>query len=548
MNPPSPCPPENSSGGPENPKGSSGDKKKTSRYERSKKLQKLLKSDKRKRRKKKRKFTIKKGQEEGTNEDSPDTAPSFNEQVEDLVAACGADTEEVETTHHVNRDLIPLGATKVKSWYSSSLNYSVKILVTKETIKTEQVSYVLNGEEKVISASKEEQGPAGSQVKWEAIARLMILAVNSAMPIFRIDRLLVGAAKIFNSANICRWFKSVAESLIFLYIYLGEELAEASVLNVDDTKTRCIQMERLAKNGEPEPNEKLILKTKELFGRQFDKKAGKGKKKSLMLTHVTGDISQNGQKHRIHFFRTHFGSAGNLLDKLLDMRSAKNRDLTLQSDLSSQNLPSLYHQKNFDITLAGCGAHARRPFWRYSQHDEELTDYFLKAFLLLAWVEKKGSDPKSLLHQRQKFGTKIWHLIYERALEVVEFRPRNKRLWPKSSKIYSACQYIVKNYSKLTAYLSNPDLSATNNLCERMLRSEKMLLVSCKFRKSEVGRVVFDIFRTIIMTATANKVSLIPYITWLLKNSEHIENKPDLYTPWAYRKLMQDADRPSKAA
>lgn len=411
------------------------------------------------------------------------------------------------------------------------------------------MSYTLHGVEKVLSGDKSAVGPTGSQVTWKAIARLMVLCVGSSMPIYRVAKLLCGTAKIFSSSNICRWFKMVAEMLLPLYIYLAEELSEAAFINCDDTKTRCLQMESLAEKQDSVSQQKLVIETEAVLGRQFDKKNGDGKKKSLMLTHLTGHTSIGDEKFRIHFFRTHFGSAGNLLDKLLEMRSPTNRQIYIQSDLSSQNNPSPHLQKLFEINFAGCGAHARRPFWRHRDDDEELCDYLLTAFLLLARVEKRGKDQESLIYQRQKYGTKIWNLIYERALEVVEFRSRNGLLWPKNSKIYAACLYVVSNYKKLTEYLDRPELAYTNNLSERMLRAEKMLLVSCKFRKSEHGRVVFDIFRTIMMTAVANRVNLLRYLTWLLKqDSESIENSPEMYTPWAFRKAPMPSSHPAKAA
>lgn len=516
----------------------------------------MLEEEKRKRKKKRKKKPEKKsGGKPIEDQDNPDDFEQddekygeFRQENENLVALSGADLEEIETTYTVDRNLVPDGATRIKSWFVPTQSYSVKIAVLQENIKTEQVSYTLEGEEKVLTACKEKSGPSGSQITWEAIARLMVLAVNFSMPIFRIAKLLGGAASIFSTPNICRWFKDAANKFVYIYIHLGELIAELTMINADDSKTRCLGMEKTACDPDHQSTEELIAKTEEVFGRQFDKKNGGGKKRSLMISHLTGKVSYCEQLFRIHFFRTHFGCVGNLLDKLLEMRSPKNRTLNFQSDLSSQNLPSLKFREIFKIIFSGCAAHARRPFWRYRDHDEELTDYFLKGFFLLSWVEKRAKDLASLLHQRQKYGVEIWKCLYERALEVVEFRPRNNRIWPKGSKIYGACLYIVKNYQKLTEYLNDAELSFTNNLCERMLRAEKMLLVSCKFRKSESGRVVFDIFRTIIMTANANEVELIPYLTWVLsQESEAIKQNPEAFTPWAY-KLQKSGCAPSAEA
>jgi len=112
--------------------------------------------------------------------------------------------------------------------------------------------------------------------------------------------------------------------------------------------------------------------------------------------------------------------------------------------------------------------------------------------------------------------------------------------WTNTSKLYGACAYIVKHLSELTAYINDPHLSWTNNLSERLLRAEKMLLVNCKFRWTEHGRVVFDILRTILMTCRAARVSLRDYLKWAHSFSDQqIAENPQFYTPHAYVKHLE---------
>ena len=108
-------------------------------------------------------------------------------------------------------------------------------------------------------------------------------------------------------------------------------------------------------------------------------------------------------------------------------------------------------------------------------------------------------------------------------------------LWPKGSHLYKGCQYIVKHQLELTRYIFDYRLDATNNLAERQLRGEKILIVACKFRKSEVGRVVFDILRTMVMTAQAACGNPKAYLSWILQQPEEdIKQCPHDYTPLAY--------------
>lgn len=61
------------------------------------------------------------------------------------------------------------------------------------------------------------------------------------------------------------------------------------------------------------------------------------------------------------------------------------------------------------------------------------------------------------------------------------------------------------------------------------------------FRKSEVGRTVFDVLRTIVMTAQAACGNPKAYLCWVLQQSEEdIKQRPQDYTPLAFYQQQQD--------
>ena len=236
------------------------------------------------------------------------------------------------------------------------------------------------------------------------------------------------------------------------------------------------------------------------------------------------------------------------------MRRRKHRRFTLQGDLSTRNLPEPLYFRLFDITLAGCGAHARRPFVRHKDDDDELCDFLLRAFALLSHVEDRidelGRTKTTVLRLRQRHGRKIWAAIVKRAKSVVVAESpsdcRGHRLWPPSSDLRIACRYIVKHEPELTRYLGDPRLEWTNNRIERLLRGEVMLLVSCKFRQTEGGRVVFDILRTIITTCRAAGVGLPEYLRHVYAHRAEIAERPEDFTPHAYG-LQLESRRAAKA-
>ena len=106
--------------------------------------------------------------------------------------------------------------------------------------------------------------------------------------------------------------------------------------------------------------------------------------------------------------------------------------------------------------------------------------------------------------------------------------------WPKTSDLYLACQYIVRNYDPLTRYLDDPRLPSNNNLSERDLRWDKVMQDSSKFRMTEAGRLHVDILRTIVHTCSAAGVELKDYLFFIFKNRDAIAADPKKFTPYSY--------------
>ena len=149
-----------------------------------------------------------------------------------------------------------------------------------------------------------------------------------------------------------------------IYVHLGESLSDAEWVLGDDTKTRVVELARAQKNGDDLSDidsESRIGRMADMFGRLFPKKKGKGTKKQLNVSVVIGKTNASDVRSYVYFFRTHFGSFGDLVSKMLEMRDPKKKDFTILSDLSTTNLVAAQFYKKFNITHAGCGAHARRP-------------------------------------------------------------------------------------------------------------------------------------------------------------------------------------------
>ncbi len=413
---------------------------------------------------------------------------------------------------------------------------------TKEiNLKVETVTDIKTG--KSVTASTDEIGPPNSQATWTAIVNTIICVIGYAIPLNRLATMLTPSCPYFTSSRLCSFLDYAGELFSVIYTHLGEGISDADWLMGDDTKTRVIEISQaLATNGaiKEVDDESLIGRIASTFGRIFAKKRGTGNKKQLNVSVVIGKTEASDPRSFVFFFRTHLGTLGDLLSKIIEMRNPKKKLLTILSDMSSNNrvTPLLY--KKFQITHAGCGAHARRPFWRHKQKDEDLCYWMLSAFLILEQIEDRlddlGRTRERIMRYRGRYAKKIWEAIKKRCASVMAGEKIYGDYWPKSSHIYQACAYIIKYYHELTRYLDDPRLSSTNNLSERVLRWDKIMQDTSKFRMSERGRLNVDILRTIVHTCSAAKVDLRDYLIFVFKNRKNVEADPASFTPYAFAK------------
>lgn len=413
---------------------------------------------------------------------------------------------------------------------AEEITYDVEILTDLETGKT-------------VRASTKEDGPDGNRMTWGSIANLVKLHVGYAIPVNRLS-LLIGQPE-FSSGKICRILREAAQLLLPIYLQLTDELSDVSVLSGDDTKTKVLEP-----NGTGEADAMCDLIDAQLGWTQ-PRSDGNGLKKALNVSLIVGKPKPD-PRSTIRFFRTHVGSVGNLLTNILESRNPRAGAVIFQGDLSSTNLPTHEIRQKTGLLVAGCGAHARRPFWRYRKDDESLCYYMLRGFLALAQLERRidaiGRTTENVLKIRGKYGRWIWHALRNRCIAATtgvvpsaSTYPRGilPNTWPPGTELHQACNYVIKHFQELTLYLSHPKLEYTNNGRERGLRIEKMMLSGSKFRKTKRGRVILDILRTINSTATCAHIDLEPYFCWVYCNKKKVLANPEKFTPYAFAQYVE---------
>ena len=416
----------------------------------------------------------------------------------------------------------------------------LQVIVTQLTYNVETVTDPETG--KSVRASLSDDGPEGFQLTWGAIGNLIKMHVGFAIPIHRIV-LMIGQPE-FSSSKICRVLRHVALSLVGIYLYLSDQLADVGLLSGDDTPTKVLDASDPAK---PDP---ICEQIDAWLGFVQPRADGQGLKKKLNVSLITGRTEKD-PRSTIRFFRTHVGSVGNLLTKILESRSPKSGPVIFQGDLSSSNLPTPEIREKTQLQSAGCGSHARRPFWRHRIQDESLCYFMLRGFLKLSRLEHRldamGRTRENVLKLRGRYGRMIWRAMYNRCVMATTGQIRglatyprgiSPDIWPPGHELHVAAQYVINHFAELTLYLDHPELAYTNNAIERALRIEKLMLLSSKFRKTKLGRVVLDILRTINATCTAANVDLTGYLCFVFKHQHEVHDHPEKFTPFAYARRL----------
>jgi len=478
----------------------------------------------------------------------------------------------------------PADSKIIKTLQEDRVRYDIAVQVSRIELGVEkQVLVNGNGERTVVSASTDSYGPARYSVTWSALGTLAVLVGQFAIPLNRLATLFSAAGKEFTAGGLSRLLHYVAVRLVAIYIELGEQLSDGDILAGDDTPGRVLevngyleQLRAARKNGyKPQPpwagyRSKVEAQqsidecerqrrareqqraegqgeakgTPEgepslgmLIGRHFafesPRQDGQGAKQSLNTTVITGRSVGKDPRSLIVFYRSHLGELGNLLESILHNRKPSAKDLIVQADLSTTNLikdPELLSRFNF--RFIGCSAHARRPFALYEDEDPMYCSHMLHLFVGLAMHEERldahGRNRQNVLAVRQHESRKLWEQIREIATKL-------ESRWSKDSKLGAGARYIIKHYDKLTAYLDDPRLQPTNNLQERMLRTEKLIENSSMFRRSIEGRFVLDIIRTVLQTAVAARVPVHEYLVSVLREDpEQTAEHPERFTPYAW--------------
>jgi hypothetical protein len=258
-------------------------------------------------------------------------------------------------------------------------------------------------------------------------------------------------------------------------------------------------------------------------------------KRQFNTTLIHGRADASDPRSTIVFFRSHFGSFGDLVCQLLENRLPENKELSIVSDLSSTNGVK---STKFQIKQSGCTAHARRRFAKADDGDINYRDLCLFIFNDLYSNEEcldlTGRNKENVLAVRQQCSNENWDKLKAECHFIASKHSA-------STSLGAAARYVINNFEALTAHLLDPRLPHTNDLSERLLRTEKQIQAAALFRNTIEGRVALDIIRTIIQTCSATGIHAASYIEWLLKSDPvEVKDQTGKFTPYARMKAEEN--------
>ncbi len=454
----------------------------------------------------------------------------------------------------------PVGMVSPSSSFQERSRYDLSLCLTTINYRVETIQCPVTG---ISKTAKVEDGPPRYRVTWEAMTQIVLLVAGMGIPMVRLASSLQTVASYFSPTRIYRLCLYVAMALFAIYLEIFRQLASCEILSGDDTNSKVLAMtqelsavntgetlsdtekEAIKKSleaslAETDPQQvDFILEADALLGSQRAKKNGEGFKKQVFTTVVIGERRSLGPEGTLVFYHTERKSFGDLLGKILEWRKNtgfkedKKKPLVIQSDLSSQNIPTP-SPIEIPLLFVGCAAHARRPFWRYRDDVDPSVSYYCYTLILLFDKifdsdrdTREGGKFKEILEARNEVQLPLWSEIKTICQTMQgEFAPKTD--------MRKAADYVVNNFEKLTLYLSNPRIRPDNNLAERLLRYEKTMLDNSKFRVSKRGRLAYDILRSILATCSTAKVEPMRYLVHVMRNQVDARKNPAQFTPYAY--------------
>ena len=114
-------------------------------------------------------------------------------------------------------------AEVVKTFTEPRVRYDFSVTVTEIQFDVEKkVVKSADGTRRVFSGDMQASRPNGFSVTWDAVATLVVMVAQFAMPLHRLATMLSTSAKRFTTTSLCRLARFAAVHFAPIYLHLME--------------------------------------------------------------------------------------------------------------------------------------------------------------------------------------------------------------------------------------------------------------------------------------------------------------------------------------
>lgn len=362
---------------------------------------------------------------------------------------------------------------------------------------------------------------------WSACAMLLVMHYFGGAPFKRLESLHEGWGVPMPDAN--QWEVVNAGDDLLLPLYKAVErhaIQKATSFRIDDTGSMVIAL-RQQIDAELAALESLGESTKDV-------------RTGINATGLYWE-TPNGPVLLFYTGRHH---AGEIVDRLLRHRLLSSPKLVKCTDGASKNFA---HGHADQLVEASCNAHAFLKFRDIKdKHPVEYAEagrVYQQVFDHDDEAQALGLTPvERMLYHRQRSKP-----LLEQLKKMCEEKLTSKQVEP-SSRLWEPLTFVLHQWDRLTRFCEVPGVPLDTNLVEQALILPVRYLAGSFNYQTEDGAVVGDHAMSLIATARANGVEPVAWLTECLRNHEDLDQRPEHYLPWVYRKRLEAGEASSEAS
>ena len=296
---------------------------------------------------------------------------------------------------------------------------------------------------------------------------------------------------------------------------------------------------RQAAQGEVIYNDDTTMRILALMGKRAEKKRlaesnDSSTEKSKRSGIFTSGIVSTREGREIALFFTGRQYAGeNLADVLKQRESDASTPIQMCDGLLSRNV-----NKEFEVILSNCTAHARRGFVDVASRFPDECRYVLETLRDVysndAAANKQGmsSEERMIFHQARSGP------LMEDLEKWLDEQINEKKVEPNSG-LGQAIFYMKNHWTELTRFLHVPGAPLDNTICERALKKAILHRKGSLFYKTQNGAQVGDLFMSLIYTCERGGADPLNYLVELQKHAAELAENPGAWMPWNYRESIE---------